>query len=80
MQEKYWLDFILRAHGSTLQTIKNALSEFGEHLEIAEDAEEQGEARDYKIRIQTEEPTLVFDVCSQLGRIKSVKVNEGRGS
>jgi dihydroxyacetone kinase-like predicted kinase len=79
MQEKYCLDFILRAYGSTPQTIKNALSEFGEHLEITEDAEGQGEARDFKIRILTEEPTLVFDVCSQFGRIKSVKINEERG-
>jgi len=79
MQEKYWLDFILRAYGESAQNIKSALSEFGEHLEIAEDAEGQGQARDYKIRIQTEEPTLVFDVCSQFGRIKSVKINEDGG-
>ncbi|KPK96484.1 MAG: hypothetical protein AMJ95_14050 [Omnitrophica WOR_2 bacterium SM23_72] len=79
MQEKYWLNFVLRAYGESAQTIKSALSEFGEHLEITEDTEGEGQARDYKIRIQTEEPTLVFDACSQLGRIKSVKIKEEGG-
>ena len=78
MQEKYCLDFVLRAYGHTVQTIRNALAEFGENLEIAEGSVESGEARDFSIRLFTEDPTLIFDACSQLGRIKSVKVEEER--
>jgi dihydroxyacetone kinase-like predicted kinase len=72
---RYCLDFVLRAYGKTARSLKSALSEFGEGLEIAEGVGE-GEARDFKIRIHTEEPTLVFDACAQLGRITSVKINE----
>lgn len=80
MQEKYSLEFILHVHGESVRTIKNALAEFGDRLEITDTAGRDEDARDFKILIETQEPTMVFDVCSQFGRIKSVKINEGRGS
>jgi dihydroxyacetone kinase-like predicted kinase len=76
MQERYCLEFILDVHGSSAAGIKSALSEFGEHLEIVDCTDAAREARSFKIVIHTEDPTLVFDICSQFGRIKSVKVNE----
>jgi dihydroxyacetone kinase-like predicted kinase len=72
---KYCLDFVLRVYGESARTVKHALAEFGEGLEITGGTEE-AEAKDFYIRIHTEEPTLVFDACSQLGRITSVKINE----
>jgi len=76
MPQKFSLEFILHVHGPARESIKNALSEFGDHLEITDDTQGSGEARDFRIRMLTEDPTLVFDVCSQFGRIKSVKINE----
>jgi len=38
---------------------------------------EKGRGKDFKIRISTEDPTIIFDTCSQFGRLKSVKIREG---
>lgn len=44
---------------------------------MVSEAPEQKESCNYKVNMITEDPALVFDLCSQLGRIRSVKVNEG---
>lgn len=76
--QKYHLEFILRAKDSSVTTIKNSLAEFGEDLEVIDYCPDAQEGHgDFKININTEEPTIIFDVCSQLGRIKSVKIDEG---
>lgn len=72
---KYVLEFILHAKDSSVKIIKNALAEFGSELTVAE-CQEQGESCNYQVSMTTEDPTLVFDLCSQLGRIRSVKVHE----
>jgi dihydroxyacetone kinase-like predicted kinase len=33
--------------------------------------------RDFKIRIYTDEPTIIFDTCAQFGRLKSIKIEGG---
>lgn len=77
--QKYHLEFILSAMGSSAATIKNSLAEFGEDLEVIDYCPNtQDRHRDFKINVNTEEPTIIFDVCSQLGRIKSVKIDGGR--
>jgi dihydroxyacetone kinase-like predicted kinase len=75
MITKYLLEFVLHAKGSSPKIIKSALAEFGSDL-VVSDFQKQGESHNYKINMITEDPTLVFDLCSQLGRIRSVKVNE----
>jgi len=76
--QKYSLEFILNTQNDiTLQTLKSSIFQFGENLDIcllptAEVAKEQ----DFRICIHTEDPTIIFDACSQFGRLKSVKVNE----
>jgi len=75
MNTKYALEFILHAKDSSAKIIKNSLAEFGNQLLISQ-TQEEGQSCDYKVSMITEDPTLVFDLCSQLGRIRSVKVHE----
>lgn len=58
-----------------LETIKNCLVEFGENLEIFALEKEAAKGKDLQIRITTEDPTIIFDTCSQFGRLKSVKID-----
>ena len=75
MISKYSLEFILHAKDSSPKIIKDALAEFGSEL-IVVDCQKHQESCNYKVNMTTEDPTLVFDLCSQLGRIRSVKVHE----
>ncbi|MCX5693848.1 MAG: hypothetical protein NT014_01745 [Candidatus Omnitrophica bacterium] len=75
MITKFALEFILHAKDSSPKSIKNALAEFGSDLIVSE-CQKPTESCNYKVEMVTEDPTLVFDLCSQLGRIRSVKVHE----
>lgn len=76
---KFKLSFLLHAYNTSEHAVKNSLAEFGEGLEVSEVADGTQKGKNFKIDISTEDPTLVFDVCSQFGRIRSVKVeDEGR--
>ena len=78
--QKYLLEFVLHTQDSSSVTIKNSLAEFGENLEIADSCQDAGaRGKDFKVRIRTEDPTTIFDICSQIGRIKSMKVDEEGG-
>ena len=79
MITKYVLEFILHAKDSSIKIIKNALAEFGSDLVVV-DCQDQDERCNYQVNMVTEDPTLVFDLCSQLGRIRSVKVHESPNS
>ncbi len=75
MITKYALEFILHSKDSSPKTIKSSLAEFGNELVVSAEPA-QKESCNYKVSMVTEDPTLVFDLCSQLGRIRSVKVHE----
>jgi len=75
MITKYILEFILHAKDSSPAIVRSALAEFGTDL-MVEDFQKQSEESNYKVNMVTEDPTLVFDLCAQLGRIRSVKVQE----
>lgn len=75
MTMKYLLEFILHAKGSSLKLIRSSLAEFGDDIVVSED-EGKKEDSNYKVSMVTEDPTLVFDICSQFGRIRSVKAHE----
>ena len=72
---KYALEFVLHAKDSSPKIIKSALAEFGSELTVL-DCQKHAESWNYKVNMITEDPTLVFDLCAQLGRIRSVKVQE----
>lgn len=74
--QKFHLEFILHMQNPSLETIKNSLAEFGEGLEITECQDNSGESRNFKININTQEPTAIFDICAQFGRIRSAKIKE----
>jgi dihydroxyacetone kinase-like predicted kinase len=75
---KYSLEFILSVQDSiSLESLKNSVVEFSENLEIFELP--QGitdKAKDFKLCMQTEDPTIIFDTCAQFGRLRSIKINE----
>ncbi|MFZ2357505.1 MAG: hypothetical protein WAW67_06780 [Candidatus Omnitrophota bacterium] len=74
---KYKLEFILSTFNVDKQNVRNSLLDSAEDLEIIEalDKEING-PEELKINLLTSEPTIIFDICSQFGRIKSIKVEE----
>lgn len=74
--QKYHLEFILHTYGASEQSIKSSLAEFGEAVEVSDSNESGQKGRNLTVSVNTEEPTAIFDLCSQFGRIKSIKVNE----
>lgn len=66
----------MHTFNATEEMIKNSLSEFGEDIEITECQDGQAKGRNFVIRINTDDPTMIFDICAQFGRIKSVRVKE----
>jgi dihydroxyacetone kinase-like predicted kinase len=73
---KYFLEFIITTYNTSEAAIKSSLTEFGEGLKINYCEDLQAKGKDYRINISTEDPTMIFDICSQFGRIKTVKINE----
>ncbi len=73
---KYGLEFILQTRNAARDSLKNRLAEFGEGLQVFGPEEDCDEVRDFRINIITGDPTVIFDICSQFGRIKTVKINE----
>ena len=57
------------------EEIRLSLVELGDGLAISAGEDIFPERRDLKICISTGDPTLVFDACSQFGKLKSVKIN-----
>lgn len=74
--QDYKLEFILHTHNSTKESIKGSLSEFAEGLEIAEHNEADSKGNNFKINLITQDPTVIFDICGQIGRIRQVKIDE----
>jgi len=64
-------------HAVSMETLRDSIVEFGEDLEILQlQQDDDVKGRDFKIRIYTEDPTIIFDTCAQFGRLKSIKVDE----
>jgi len=74
--QKFSLEFILHAQGTTEQAIQSSLSEFGESVTVTDCLDSGSAAKNFKVNMLAEDPTVIFDVCSQFGRIKSVKIDE----
>lgn len=74
----YFMEFMLQTSVEESQvTVKNYLVEWAQDLDIAECSQNDcARVRDFKIRMRAQDPTVIFDVCAQFGRIKSVKINE----
>lgn len=72
----YSLEFVLHVQGVSLETIQASLSEFAEDLKVIISQQQEDNGRNFDIQMRTEDPTLIFDVCSEFGRIRSIKANE----
>jgi hypothetical protein len=73
----YRLEFTLHAYDTSAKTLESALAEFTEELEIADSPGEPGmRGEDFILSMKAEDPTAIFDICAQFGRIKSIKVDE----
>jgi dihydroxyacetone kinase-like predicted kinase len=72
--QKYHLEFILHIQDTPVDTIRNSISELGELLEITDCQDNVAKGKNFKINIETKDPTVIFDACAQFGRIKSVKI------
>jgi dihydroxyacetone kinase-like predicted kinase len=74
---RYYLDFILVSRSIDENALRNTLTEFGMDLEVHEmlHSETHPESR-FRVSINTEDPTIIFDVCAQYGRLSSIKIDE----
>ncbi len=73
----FCLEFILNTYSSNADFIRNSLSELGQELEVSQLVKDDpGQEKSFKISILTQDPTVIFDLCAQIGKIKSVKVEE----
>jgi hypothetical protein len=73
----FHLEFILNTYNATEKTILGSLKDFASALEVIKDENIASSAPyDFKINLQSDDPTIIFDICSQLGRIKSIKISE----
>ena len=74
---KYYLEFILNMKAVSSEALKNSILEFGEDLEITQMSQDNDAGdKDFRIRIYTEDPTIIFDTCAQFGRLKTIKIDE----
>ncbi|OGX17439.1 MAG: hypothetical protein A3K83_06830 [Omnitrophica WOR_2 bacterium RBG_13_44_8b] len=76
--QKYRLEFILHVQDVKISAIKSSLSEFSENFSICESPDSCDKNRNFKISINTDEPTAIFDICAQFGRIRSIKIDEDK--
>jgi dihydroxyacetone kinase-like predicted kinase len=76
-EKDFYLEFILHAHDTSAQTLKNSLREFAENIEVIDfDPGMEDRGKDFKVSMKAQDPTVIFDICAQFGRIRSVKVQE----
>lgn len=73
---KYNIELIFNMHEGASNDLRAPLSEFGENLCICDYEEGDFSGKNFKINIDAEDPTLIFDLLAQFDRIRSVKVNE----
>ncbi len=71
------LEFTLSVNGASAETLRTSLIEYTQEFDVRSCGSDPGsERQEYRINLVTEDPTLIFDLCSQYGRLKSVKVQE----
>ncbi len=71
------LEFILSVNGTSAETLRTSLVEYTQEFDVQPCGPDPvSERQEYKVNLLTEDPTLIFDLCSQFGRLKSVKVHE----
>lgn len=75
-QNKYNVEFTMHIYDSSSDELKDCLAGLCADLSLDEGEENNGKGKIIKIHLRTDDPHLVFDTCSQFGRLKSVKIEE----
>lgn len=76
-EKNFVMEFILHSYGASIQALTNSLTEFAEDIRIA--PIEPGVAdngNDFLVNLRAQDPTSIFDICSQFGRIRRAKIEE----
>jgi len=77
LENNFRLEFILHVHDTSMQDIRNSLIEFAQDIQICDmGSDAAGAGKDFKLNLKAQDPTMIFDLCGQFGRIRSVKVEE----
>lgn len=77
MPKGYRLNFNLHSPEASCLSLQHALAEFAAEIFVREAQDALGLMPDeFCVSLYTEDPTLIFDACSQVGRIKSMRVEE----
>jgi len=75
--QKFSLEFILNASNTSADLIMRSLMQAGEEIKVLRVPGQKGEEPEsFQVRVSTADPTLIFDICSQFGRISSIKIDE----
>jgi len=75
--KSYAVGFSLNSWFATEDLVRNSLLEFGSNLQVKETIPQTSEKqKTFQVHIITQDPTIIFDICAQFGRIKAVKVEE----
>ena len=75
----YHLEFVLQTKDARPEHLRSSLKGLVDVLDILPLEDTHGQGNNYKVQVKTKEPELVFDVCSEYGRLKSVKIEEEKG-
>lgn len=76
MHERYQIECVLETKGSP-EDLRQALLEFGENINISPSKEiENSNRKLYVININTTNPTFIFDICGEFGKIKCIKIKD----
>lgn len=74
---RFFVEFILSTPDARLQGLKGLLGQYSEGLEIAAQPQDDTErAKHFKIQLSTTDPTIIFDLSAQFGRLKSIRIDE----
>lgn len=74
---RYELEFVISAYDLKIDLLRDAIAAFGDGIEVAELSNERlSRYSDFRVNISTLDPTVIFDACAEIGRIKSVKIRE----
>ncbi len=72
----YYLEFILCARKEDIQAIKDTLKDYVRSIEVQHSESCDQASDELKVTLEAPDPTLIFDLCREFGKMKSVKVDE----
>ena len=75
-QGRYSVEFTINIYNTSPQELRSSLTGLGVDLNLEEKKESDEKGEIVRIHIHTDDPYLIFDTCSQFGRLRQVTVEE----